>query len=267
MNLFKNLTNPDRVEICPICNKQRPMKADDVGSAVWYRPTWEGHADCYAEMMIRDQKIREEQLAEEARQKAEYKAECVREMIANGFGDSGISPERRSFAELKRYASNAKAYDAAVKWEFPAPGFALFGPPGTGKSHVLAAIAQTIPDKYNRRFSMVRWGRWVKETYAERDFSAKEIMCRWLREAPVLFVDDIGAEKLSEHAESLLDDIIHEREEFRRPTFMSTNLTPDGLEKILTPRLWSRIQSLMEFIPVGGKDIRKTKAVKKCQNP
>lgn len=263
MNIFHKLSDPNRVEFCPICDKPRPLKRDDVGSAVWFRPTWEGHADCYAEVMLREQKQRNDKIEEEQRQKQETRARMLADWIGEGFEDSGISPERRTFADLKRYASNSKAYDSAVSWKFPDPGFFLFGPPGTGKSHILAAVAQTIPEKYDRRFSMIRWGRWVKETYAESDFGARERMARWIRESPVLFVDDIGAEKLSEHSESLLDDIIHEREEFRRPTFMSSNLTPEGLEKILTPRLWSRMQSLMEFIQVGGKDIRKAKGAKK----
>jgi DNA replication protein DnaC len=263
MTILRKLSDPDRVEPCPICDKPRKLERNDFGSTVWFRPTWEGHAECYAEVMLREHRQSEDRIADEKRQKAEIRERLVREAIESGFEDSGISPERRGFADLKRYASNARAHDVSHKWSYPEPGFFLFGPPGTGKSHVLAAIAQTIPERFDVRFSMIRWGRWVKETYAESDFGAREKMARWIREAPVLFIDDIGSEKLSEHSESLLDDIIHEREEFRRPTFMSSNLTPEGLEKILTPRLWSRMQSLMEFIQVGGKDIRKAKGVKK----
>jgi DNA replication protein DnaC len=259
----RNLSDPNAVEFCEVCDKPLIMKPFDVGNKIWFRPTWDGHADCYAELMTRREREREKQAEEERRQKAEAKARMVADAIAFGFENSGISPENRTFANLKRYNSNAAAYDAAASWKFPQQGFCLYGPPGTGKSHALAAIAQTIPELYDAGFSMIRWGRWVKETYAESDFCKRERMSRWIREAAVLFIDDIGAEKLSEHSESLLDDIMHEREEFKRPTFMSSNLTPEGLEKMLTPRLWSRMQSLMEFIQVGGKDIRKAKGAKK----
>jgi DNA replication protein DnaC len=259
----RQLSDPNRVEFCEVCLKPMILEPVEIANTTWYRKTWEGHADCYADLMTRQDRVREQQIEEERRQKAEAKVRMVAEAIACGFENSGISPERRTFADLKRYNSNGKAYDASVAWKFPDLGFFLYGPPGTGKSHALAAIAQTIPEKYDVRFSMIRWGRWVKETYAQNDFSSREMMARWIREAPVLFIDDMGAEKLSEHSESLLDDIMHEREEFKRPTFMSSNLTPEGLEKLLTPRLWSRMQSLMEFIQVGGKDIRKAKGTKK----
>ncbi len=73
---------------------------------------------------------------------------------------------------------------------------------------------------------------------------------------PYLVIDDLGVEKSTDYVKQLTYFIINFRESNLLPTYITTNLPPDQLEKIIDQRIASRIAGMCELIRMDGPDQR-----------
>lgn len=109
----------------------------------------------------------------------------------------------------------------------------IFGQSGNGKSHLAAAVRNyavetarvptiyiTVPDLIYmlRRLFNQRNQEAEDETFEER--------LDVYRKAPLLILDDLGAEKVSEWSRETLYSILDYRYRLRLPTMITTNLNP-----------------------------------------
>ncbi|MFE7233965.1 ATP-binding protein [Streptomyces sp. NPDC057596] len=163
----------------------------------------------------------------------------------------------------RRYASArpsaiAKAWAQAVVTNPDATrSLLIVGPTGTGKTHeaysVLRAIAETgratgwaaytAADLYARL--RPRTGR-----DSEAEFEA-------IADTDVLFVDDLGAAKLTEWTEEVTYRLINHRYEQCRPGIFTSNVPPIQLRDVLGERIASRLTEMCERIALKGDDRRK----------
>jgi len=74
--------------------------------------------------------------------------------------------------------------------------------------------------------------------------------------APVLFLDDLGAEKASEWVKEQLYIVINERYNWVRPVLLTTNLTAKEIADNYGDRFASRIVEMCEIVNYGGTDKR-----------
>jgi DNA replication protein DnaC len=126
----------------------------------------------------------------------------------------------------------------------------LSGPTGCGKTVAMAyALAET-------------GGRWMTCAQLARRSAAHfgdeaEDYERMLR-ARVLFVDDVGTERMSaEHVASMLVELLEKRQSLR--TLLTTNLSgSDFAKRYRDERLMSRIQRV-EWLSAKGEDLRRAK--------
>lgn len=79
---------------------------------------------------------------------------------------------------------------------------------------------------------------------------------------PVLFLDDLGAEKASEWVKEQLYIVINERYNWLRPVLLTTNLTVKEIADNYGDRFASRIVEMCETVNYGGEDKRITKRPK-----
>ena len=114
--------------------------------------------------------------------------------------------------------------------ELPKKGFYLSGKFGVGKSFVLGAIANELATLKIRSVVVFvpEFLREMKNAIADNTLNQK---IDYVKKAPVLMLDDIGAETMSAWTrDEILGTILHYRMSEELPTFITSNFDYAGLE-------------------------------------
>ena len=147
------------------------------------------------------------------------------------------------------------------------------GPPGTGKTHLLAgmlralAVQKGVRGRYEEFFLLLSD---IRDGFS-RGISSREWL-EPLRQVDVLAIDEIGkGGKNRDFEQGVLDEIISVRYNAGRPTLLATNYPRPGtvgwefkadgqnaenLEMRVGPRIYSRLHEMCDLIDVVGPDER-----------
>lgn len=161
----------------------------------------------------------------------------------------GLPPDQAR--SVRRAWERARAFA-----EHPEGWLVLRGGTGCGKTHLAAAIAHrllergvpalfiNVPDLLDE----------LRATFHPESESSYEERFWELREAPVLILDDLGAQQSTPWAQEKLFQLLDWRYNARLPTVITTNLSLEAFE----PRLRSRLQDprLVEIIVILAPDFR-----------
>ncbi|GHA64019.1 hypothetical protein GCM10010330_16050 [Streptomyces tendae] len=138
-----------------------------------------------------------------------------------------------------------------------APSLLVLGPTGTGKTHFAYGALRAIAETGVR----VSW-----QAYTEPDLFAHlrpshgrddEQALRDVASADVLFIDDLGAAKLSDWTEEVTYRVINHRYEQCLPGIYTSNIPPKELASAIGGRIASRLTEMCERISLKGDDLRK----------
>ena len=237
---------------CEYCGKIRPVKGFRFGDRIFWAPYGPERCDC-AEAVAAYEK---EQAEKKAREEAERKAEedrRLKERIRKIIGESGMGERflRRTFETFeitednRRAAATAKRYADAFDSLLPSPGspepgrngLFIAGPPGTGKTHLAAAIANDLIHKGRPVIcmTMIDLLERIKRTYNRAGTDEGSVL-KIYKTVPLLIIDDIGKEPPTEWAISTIYNIINGRYEAYLPTIITTNYDTDALIQRMTPK-------------------------------
>lgn len=134
-------------------------------------------------------------------------------------------------------ASEKFADDPTGQW------LVLWGERGSGKSHLCAAVDNhlyqtrtpslfiTMPDL----LASLRQAMEFEKNTEQESYSGR---MKLFKTAPVLILDDLGAETGSAWSDGVLFEILDYRHRNRLPTMIATNIAPDDFD----PRIASRMQ-------------------------
>ncbi|AYC29818.1 primosomal protein DnaI [Paenisporosarcina cavernae] len=164
----------------------------------------------------------------------------------------------------------AKTFIQQVKetGELPSKGFYIFGEFGVGKSYILGAIANELAELKIRSVLVYvpEFLREMKQAIQDHSLSEK---VDFVKKAPVLMLDDMGAESLSNWTrDEILGTILHYRMAENLPTFITSNFDYDSLEEHLAyngkgdrelvkaGRIMERIRAITIPIMLSGKNRR-----------
>lgn len=166
--------------------------------------------------------------------------------------------------------SAAQTFLEEVKTEgsLPTKGFYIYGEFGVGKSYVLGALANELAE-LRIKTVLVYVPEFLREMkHAIQDQSLQEKV-DYVKKAPVLMLDDLGAETLSSWTrDEILGTVLHYRMAENLPTFITSNFDYDGLEDHLAysgkgerelvkaARIMERIRSITIPMRLSGKNRR-----------
>lgn len=158
-------------------------------------------------------------------------------------------------------------------------GLLLTGGVGCGKTTLMACMLRALTERYQRE-------QYIQEIAARRrepeayppvfyytrtvdlisgikagfnNAQAADILKR-CKEVPVLFLDDLGAEKPTEWVREQLYDLIDERYIARLPVHITTNLTIEGLVEVLGERTADRLREMCDPIYIDRPSFRRKDA-------
>lgn len=174
--------------------------------------------------------------------------------------------------DSSRVVAVRAALDFIEEWErtkaLPAKGLYIHGKFGVGKSYLLGAIANELAAKHIHSVVVYvpEFLREMKQAIQDQSLAEK---IEFVKRAPVLMLDDIGAETMSSWTrDDILGTILHYRMSEQLPTFMSSNFNYDELqhhlsitqrgekEVVKAGRIMERIRALTIPIALSGKNWR-----------
>lgn len=154
-------------------------------------------------------------------------------------------------ARLSRFKPRDAADEAALakarEWVAgviagKAENLSLVGPPGTGKTWLMAAIGWALlPTECAATYirAPAAWSA-VKATYDGQGESERTLMSRWIT-AKVLLLDEIGAGNVTEPYRACIAEIIGQRTDEGLPTVAASNLAPKQWAQVLDDRAADRM--------------------------
>ncbi|MDO4903589.1 MAG: primosomal protein DnaI [Limosilactobacillus sp.] len=173
-------------------------------------------------------------------------------------------------------ATRMAALKAAVEFteSYPSeqfmPGLYLYGNFGVGKTYLLGAIANELAKKKGVATTMLHFPSFAVEMRNSiRDNSASQKL-EAVKKAPVLMLDDIGADAMSKWVrDDVLGIILEYRMQEELPTFFSSNFSMDELEKnhlavdnqgdhepLKAQRIMERVKFLSREMTMTGENMR-----------
>ena len=133
------------------------------------------------------------------------------------------------------------------------------GPVGTGKTHLMAALAKEFIYEGFRctRINFDDFCVKVRSTMSPASRLTEWDLIEPMKNVDKLFIDDLGlrSKQETDFAYVTLYSILNKRQEKRLPTYISSNKTIDTLAQAFDQRIGSRLKTAM-VIELGGEDRR-----------
>lgn len=153
---------------------------------------------------------------------------------------------------LARY-DNEKAIRACDG--FPECNLYIYGPAGTGKTHLATGVARQFPAasvlKPQRIYRIIRGN-------GRQSADQEQASINRLVRQPILVIDDLGVDKRTDYSVSTLYEIIDGRiMAKKRGLIVTSNLSLDALaERLGDDRIASRLAGACRIVEIAGADRR-----------
>lgn len=190
-----------------------------------------------------------------------------KEVLQATFEDITIAGNRSRLDIAQQIMAFIQEYRATG--ELPHKGLYLYGEFGVGKSFILGATANELA-KVKVKSVIVYVPEFLRELKAAMADHTLESKVDFVKKAPVLMLDDLGAEAISQWArDEILGTILHYRMSEQLPTFISSNFNYEELEhhlahsqrgeveEVKARRIMERIKATTMSMKVDGENLRR----------
>lgn len=244
----------NKVPVCKYCGKEYvenlniPANFPEfIREAMKYRPT------CNCEEK-QEEKRRELEEKERQRQCLLNKVKKYRDIsvidkkfLQSTFENSNMSDKHMGMA--KKYA------DKFILDGTAQGGILFYGGVGTGKTYASACICNQVMNN-GKTVLVMNLGLYllkIKREWAE----AEDDVLNYVKTCDLLVIDDLGTENISDFTREKIFNLIDTRYRANKPMIITTNLTPDGIEKALGSRIADRLAGSCLEYEVKGESKRK----------
>ncbi len=243
-----------RTATCPTHGEYESCRFSYPGRVT--EPEWTGCPECRRKAELR---------AKEACVRAALEAEAARRMrldscIPPRFVEKRFETFRTDTDEQAAFLATAQAYvEHWPDYRADGRGLLVMGPAGTGKTHMLAAIANEIMGRYRRQVvytSAPKLIMAVKESYRrDADRSEREVYASYT--APdLLCVDEFGRGFGTDGERTMLFEVINARYEAMKPTIIASNLTAGAMHEAYGDAVFSRLLECGQAVQLTGSNVR-----------
>jgi DNA replication protein DnaC len=247
------LSKIDLSYICPDCSTLiAPLEIDFLAQKKWIR----GTCTCRIRKM---EEARQERILWERQRRIER----YFRLSQLGPKFSKATFEAWEFCPGAQTAfKEATAFVKEAQWQ-KGEGLLFFGAPGTGKSHLAAAIVnaiipmgalaifQNVPELLLK----------FKDTFYSHATAHETGILNSIEEADLVVLDDLGAENLTVWALEKIYEVVNSLNYFEKSLIITTNLDIEtGLEQRIGPRIYDRIIEMCKLVEVKGASFRRLKA-------
>lgn len=209
------------------------------------------------------QKIQED---EQARIRQEEEAKKKRAHLDAWLGRSAI-PVRfigRSFDNFKastpdqaRALSVMRGYSEGFASEAKAgKGLILTGKPGTGKSHLAAAVLQSLTGRHVMYATCMDIIRMVRETWRKGSERSERQVLAHLGDLDLLAIDEMGVQYGTDGEQTILFDVLDLRYRNVKPTILLTNQDLQGLKTFIGDRSYDRLKETCRHVSFEWESYR-----------
>lgn len=153
--------------------------------------------------------------------------------------------------------TNPQIAEVGMKWlkSDRKPSIVLSGNPGSGKTFFAYSLLHGLVMQEKHRWLIFTSSFNLDNELLRSQLSEEEVIQKY-QEVPILFLDDIGVERLTERMIRQYYSIINKRLNNLLPTVFTTNISLEKIKNNLGDRIASRLEMALE-IKFPNRDLRK----------
>lgn len=221
------------------------------------RSVWSRCPACEAESARQQQAEKEEEAAKflrAERAKMLCRAAIPERFIGRSFDNfkAETDPQRQAVTVARAYAEDFDKNAARGS------GLIFSGQPGTGKSHLAAAILQYLFPRDVMYVTCMDVIRMVRETWRRDSAQSERQVLSTLGALDLLVIDEIGVQYGTEGEQTILFDVLDMRYRGMQPTVLLTNQNADGLRTYLGDRSYDRLRETSRMVQFEWESYRPT---------
>lgn len=173
------------------------------------------------------------------------RAAIPRRFIGRGFDNFTVqSPDQQ------RALDAARGYADTFAQRFKAGhGLVFSGMPGTGKSHLAAAILQAVLPRHTGLYvTCMGVIRMVRNTWRRDSHQSEQQVLDTLAGVDLLVIDEIGVQYGTDGEQTVLFEVLDMRYQDQRPTILLTNQDKDGFKGFVGERSFDRLTETSRWV-------------------
>jgi len=162
-------------------------------------------------------------------------------------------PQRRALSLAKKFADELPSDKRGA-------GLIFAGQPGTGKSHLAAAVmlqhVSKVPMQYLTCMALIRA---VRETWRKDSERSERDVIRLLgEELRLLVIDEVGVQYGTDSEQNIIFEVLDKRYAAMLPTILITNQDKAGFSQFVGERVFDRPTETSRWVPFDWPSYRAT---------